>query len=61
MHEAHVVLGIASVSSLLAIIATMITVPSLYSQMNELSLRVHDGVEVINQSINQYKLFIHPR
>uniref|UniRef100_A0A183C763 Col_cuticle_N domain-containing protein n=1 Tax=Globodera pallida TaxID=36090 RepID=A0A183C763_GLOPA len=45
MQETQIVVGVASVCSLLAIVATLVVVPSLYSQINEISLKVHDGVQ----------------
>ena len=45
MQETKVVIGIACFSSLLAIMATLVVMPQLYSQINDLNLRVRDGVQ----------------
>lgn len=53
MQETQIVVGVASLCSVLAIVATLIVVPSLYSQINEISVRVHDGVQVGKRSVEQ--------
>uniref|UniRef100_A0A183C9Q3 Col_cuticle_N domain-containing protein n=1 Tax=Globodera pallida TaxID=36090 RepID=A0A183C9Q3_GLOPA len=45
MHEAKIVVGIASLCSLAAILATLIVIPQLYTQINEVNSRVMDGVQ----------------
>uniref|UniRef100_A0A183C4J3 Col_cuticle_N domain-containing protein n=1 Tax=Globodera pallida TaxID=36090 RepID=A0A183C4J3_GLOPA len=45
MQEAQIVVGVASLCSLLAIVATVVVVPSLYSEINEIAIKVHDGVQ----------------
>ena len=46
MQEAKVIIGIASLCSLTAIIATLVVIPQLYNQINEINIRVSDGVQV---------------
>ena len=46
MNETKVVIGVACISSLLAVLSTLIVVPQLYMQINQLNDRVHDGVQV---------------
>ena len=46
MHEIQVVTGIAGACSLLSILATMVVIPQLFNQINEINMRVHDGVQV---------------
>lgn len=45
MHEAKIVVGVASVCSSLAILAVLSVVPQLYVTVNELNNRVQDGVQ----------------
>lgn len=47
MQEAKVIIGIASLCSLTAIIATLVVIPQLYNQINEINNRVSDGVQVV--------------
>ena len=39
MHDTHIVVGIASVASLLAIVATLVVIPQLNSEMDDISQR----------------------
>ena len=39
MHDTHIIIGIATLASLLAIVATLVVIPGLYNEMNELSQR----------------------
>lgn len=54
MHEAKVVVGIASLCSLAAILATLIVIPQLYIQINEVNSRVMDGVQVTLISLMRF-------
>jgi archaellum component FlaF (FlaF/FlaG flagellin family) len=45
MSETKVLIGVASCCSALAIVATLVVIPQLYATMDELNLRVHDGVQ----------------
>ena len=44
MHEAKLVVGVASACSAFAICAVLIVVPSLYTRINEVNVRVSEGV-----------------
>lgn len=46
MNETKAIIGIACLSSLLAVLSTLIVLPQLYLQINQLSDRVQDGVQV---------------
>uniref|UniRef100_A0A7E4VST7 Col_cuticle_N domain-containing protein n=1 Tax=Panagrellus redivivus TaxID=6233 RepID=A0A7E4VST7_PANRE len=46
MSESKIVVGIASAASTLAMVAVLVTVPSLYNQINAMNERVADGVQV---------------
>lgn len=46
MSETKIVIGIASLCSIAAILATLVVVPQLYQQMNEVNTRVFDTVQV---------------
>ena len=39
MHDTHIVVGIASLASILAIVATLVVIPQLNSEMNDISQR----------------------
>nr|CAD2184776.1 unnamed protein product [Meloidogyne enterolobii] len=45
MNETKAIIGIACLSSLLAVLSTLIVLPQLYLQINQLSDRVQDGVQ----------------
>ncbi|KAL3081934.1 hypothetical protein niasHS_011903 [Heterodera schachtii] len=45
MQETQIIVGVASLCSILAILATVVVVPSLYSEINEIATKVHDGVQ----------------
>ena len=45
MQETRLVIGIACGCSLLALLATAYFVPNLCGQLNEIQMRVHDGVQ----------------
>ncbi|KAF7635925.1 Col_cuticle_N domain-containing protein [Meloidogyne graminicola] len=46
MQETKVLLGIACFSSFLAVFAVLIVIPQLYLQINEINIKVRDGVQV---------------
>lgn len=58
MHDTQVLVGIACASSLLAILATVVVVPQLFSEINELNLRVQDGVQVRTRLLNEANVFV---
>ncbi|KAL3101909.1 hypothetical protein niasHS_003318 [Heterodera schachtii] len=45
MSETKIIIGVASLCSIAAILATLIVVPQLYQQINEVNSRVFDGVQ----------------
>uniref|UniRef100_A0A914HV14 Nematode cuticle collagen N-terminal domain-containing protein n=1 Tax=Globodera rostochiensis TaxID=31243 RepID=A0A914HV14_GLORO len=45
MSETKIIIGIASLCSIAAILATLVVVPQLYQQINEVNSRVFDGVQ----------------
>jgi hypothetical protein len=45
MHEAKLVVGVASACSAFAILAVLVVVPSLYNTINDVNLRVQEGVQ----------------
>jgi len=46
MSEAKIVIGIGSACSTLAIVATLVVIPQLYSTIHQINSRVLDGVQV---------------
>lgn len=59
MHEAKIVIGIASLCSLAAILATLVVIPQLYTQINEVNARVMDGVQVWLWLVPSPLLLVH--
>jgi hypothetical protein len=55
MQETHIVAGLASVFSLLAIVGTLVTVPQLYLEMNDIELRVRDGIQAFRGKMKAKK------
>jgi hypothetical protein len=45
MSEAKLVIGIASACSIASIMAILVVIPQLYTQMNDVNARVMDGVQ----------------
>jgi hypothetical protein len=45
MQETKVVLGIACFSSFIAVLAIFVVIPQLYFEINEINVRVRDGVK----------------
>ena len=54
MNDTHIIIGIATLASLLAIVATLVVIPGLYNEMNELSQRF---VELLKTIIAHMKGF----
>jgi hypothetical protein len=52
MSEARLVIWIACSISLMAVLATLIVIPQLYSEFSQLTLRIRGGVQVLSYLIN---------